>query len=73
MGQWITLFPLVVTPRAWAVGCSRVRAVSRVRRVEAVAGFVADRNVRGGFGAMLDDVFAGFYAAIVFAAILHFA
>ncbi len=67
VGQWIALLPLVVTPRGWAW---------------IVAGFVlfrvfdvwkpwpaswADRKIKGGFGAMLDDVFAGIYAAVVLA------
>jgi phosphatidylglycerophosphatase A len=64
VGQWIALLPLVVAPRGWPW---------------IVAGFVlfrvfdvwkpwpaswADRSVKGGFGTMLDDVFAGVYAAL---------
>ena len=67
VGQWIALLPLVMIPRGWPW---------------IVAGFVmfrvfdvwkpwpaswADRTVKGGFGAMLDDVIAGVYAAIVLA------
>ncbi len=67
VGQWIALLPLVMIPRGWPW---------------IVAGFVtfrvfdvwkpwpaswADRAVKGGFGAMLDDVIAGVYAAIVLA------
>jgi len=72
VGQWITLLPLVVAPRGWPW---------------IVAGFVlfrifdvwkpwpaswADRSVKGGFGAMLDDVVAGIYAALVLALALKF-
>jgi phosphatidylglycerophosphatase A len=33
----------------------------------------ADGHVKGGFGAMLDDVLAGIYAALVLAALLELA
>ena len=70
VGQWITLFPLVVVPRAWpwiavAFGLFRVFDVWKPWPAS-----WADRNVKGGFGAMLDDVFAGVYAAIVLAVAL---
>lgn len=67
VGQWIALTPLVIQPRGW---------------LWVVAGFVlfrvfdvwkpwpaswADRRVKGGLGAMLDDVIAGAYAAIALA------
>ena len=68
VGQWIALFPLVIEPRSWPW---------------IVAGFVlfrvfdvwkpwpaswADRSVKGGIGAMLDDVIAGAYAGLALAA-----
>ncbi|HVV95785.1 MAG TPA: phosphatidylglycerophosphatase A [Rhodanobacteraceae bacterium] len=71
VGQWIALLPLVVAPRDWPW---------------IVAGFVlfrifdvwkpwpaswADRSVKGGFGAMLDDAIAGGYAAVVLALLIH--
>lgn len=73
VGQWITLAPLVVAPRGWPW---------------IVAGFVlfrvfdvwkpwpaswADRAVKGGFGAMLDDVIAGAYAAIALVLLMRIA
>jgi len=72
VGQWIALFPLVVTPRAWpwvAVAFVLFRVFDVWKPWPASW---ADRNVKGGFGAMLDDVFAGAYAAMVLALMLHF-
>jgi phosphatidylglycerophosphatase A len=72
VGQWIALLPLVVAPRDWPW---------------IVAGFVlfrifdvwkpwpaswADRSVKGGFGAMLDDAIAGGYAAVVLGFAMEF-
>jgi phosphatidylglycerophosphatase A len=71
VGQWIALAPLLAWPRGWPW---------------VVAGFVlfrlfdvckpwpaswADRSVKGGFGAMLDDVIAGVYAALALALALR--
>jgi phosphatidylglycerophosphatase A len=73
VGQWITLFPLVVAPRAWpwiAVAFVLFRVFDVWKPWPASW---ADRAVKGGFGAMLDDVVAGAYAAIVLAAMLRFA
>jgi phosphatidylglycerophosphatase A len=71
VGQWIALLPLVVAPRRWPW---------------IIAGFVlfrvfdvwkpwpaswADRSVKGGFGAMLDDAIAGAYAAIALALLMR--
>ena len=65
VGQWIALAPLLSLPRGW---------------MWIFAGFIlfrifdickpwpvswADRQVSGGLGVMLDDVFAGAYAAMV--------
>jgi len=70
VGQWITLFPLVVAPRAWPwIGFAFV--LFRVFDVwKPWPASWADRAVKGGFGAMLDDVIAGVYAAIVLAVAL---
>jgi phosphatidylglycerophosphatase A len=73
VGQWIALFPLVLAPRAWpwvvvAFVLFRVFDVWKPWPAS-----WADRNVKGGFGAMLDDVFAGAYAAVTLAVVLHFA
>ena len=67
VGQWITLLPLVVAPRAWpwvAVGFVLFRIFDVWKPWPASW---ADRSVKGGFGAMLDDVIAGAYGAIALA------
>ena len=72
VGQWITLLPLVVAPRGWlwvAVGFVLFRIFDVWKPSPASW---ADRSVKGGFGAMLDDVIAGIYAAIVLALALRF-
>jgi len=67
VGQWIALLPLVVAPRGW----SWIVAAFVLFRIFDVwkpwPASWADRHVKGGFGAMLDDVFAGAYAALVLA------
>ena len=72
VGQWITLLPLVVAPRGWAwvgVGFVLFRVFDVVKPWPASW---ADRSVKGGFGAMLDDVIAGAYAALALALALRF-
>ena len=67
VGQWIALFPLVVAPRsAWwmLAGFFLFRLFDVVKPWPASW---ADRRVKGGVGTMLDDVFAGAYAALVLA------
>jgi len=64
VGQWITLTPLVIWPRGWiwvAVGFVVFRVFDVWKPWPASW---ADRNVKGGLGAMLDDVLAGVYGAI---------
>jgi len=64
VGQWIALFPLVMQPRGWmwiAAGFVLFRLFDVVKPWPASW---ADRAVKGGFGAMLDDVFAGAFAAL---------
>ncbi|MET0231337.1 MAG: phosphatidylglycerophosphatase A, partial [Rhodanobacteraceae bacterium] len=71
VGQWIALFPLVVTARAWpwiVVAFVLFRLFDVWKPWPASW---ADRNVKGGFGAMLDDVFAGVYGAIALAAVIY--
>ncbi len=68
VGQWIALLPLVVQPRGWpwvAAGFVLFRVFDVWKPWPASW---VDRAVKGGFGAMLDDAFAGGYAAIVLAA-----
>lgn len=72
VGQWIALIPLVTQPRGWLwVGAGFVlfRLFDVVKPWPASW---ADRAVKGGFGAMLDDVFAGVYAALALALGMHF-
>ena len=73
VGQWITLVPLVVEPRGWPW----IAAAFVLFRVFDVwkpwPASWADRNVKGGFGAMLDDVIAGAYAGVVIAGIMALA
>jgi phosphatidylglycerophosphatase A len=72
VGQWITLLPLVVAPRGWiwvAVAFVLFRIFDVVKPWPASW---ADRAVKGGLGAMVDDVFAGIYAALVLALALRF-
>jgi phosphatidylglycerophosphatase A len=72
VGQWIALTPLLVWPRGWPwilAGFVLFRAFDVLKPWPASW---ADRNVKGGFGAMLDDAFAGAYAALALALALHF-
>ncbi len=72
VGQWIALFPLVMQPRGWlwiGAGFVLFRLFDVVKPWPASW---ADRAVKGGFGAMLDDVFAGAYAALALALGMHF-
>ncbi len=71
VGQWITLWPLLLWPRgpAWiGVGFVLFR-VFDVWKPWPVSW--ADGHVKGGFGAMLDDVLAGVYAALVLGLLLR--
>ena len=72
VGQWIALTPLLAWPRGWPwifAGFVLFRVFDVWKPWPASW---ADRNVKGGFGAMLDDVFAGAYAALVLAVALRF-
>ena len=67
VGQWIALLPLVVAPRGW-LWIVAAFVLFRIFDVwKPWPASWADRHVKGGFGAMLDDVFAGAYAALVLA------
>lgn len=70
VGQWIALAPLLVLPRgvAWVFGGFVLFRFFDV--VKPWPASWADRNVEGGFGVMLDDAFAGAWAALVLAALL---
>lgn len=71
VGQWIALAPLLWWPRGWLwILCGfilfRVFDIGKPWPVS-----WADRAVPGGLGVMLDDVFAGVYAALVLAVLLN--
>lgn len=73
VGQWIALLPLVVSPRSWPwmiAGFLLFRVFDVWKPWPASW---ADRRIKGGFGAMLDDAFAGLYAAIVLGIAMHVA
>ena len=67
VGQGIALLPLVFAPRGW-LWIVAAFVLFRIFDVwKPWPASWADRHVKGGFGAMLDDVFAGAYAALVLA------
>jgi phosphatidylglycerophosphatase A len=64
VGQWIALIPLVVAPRSW-LWIAAAFVLFRVFDVwKPWPASWADRSIKGGFGAMLDDVIAGAYAGL---------
>jgi phosphatidylglycerophosphatase A len=71
VGQWVALVPLLAWPRgaAWVLVGFVLFRVFVVWKPWPASW--ADRNVKGGFGVMLDDAFAGGWAAIVLAVLLH--
>jgi phosphatidylglycerophosphatase A len=62
VGQWLTLSVAPVDPLAYAVGFLLFRLFDIWKPFPASW---ADRRVKGGLGIMLDDVFAGIYAAFL--------
>ena len=72
VGQWIALLPLVVAPRGWpwiVAGFALFRVFDVWKPWPASW---ADRSVKGGCGAMLDDAIAGGYAAVVLGFAMEF-
>jgi len=59
-GQWLTLVPAPLDPLIYLAGFLLFRAADIVKPWPANW---ADRSLDGGLGVMLDDVFAGLYAA----------
>ncbi|MDH5556221.1 MAG: phosphatidylglycerophosphatase A [Alphaproteobacteria bacterium] len=59
-GQWLTLIPAGLNPVLFLVGFFLFRAADILKPWPASW---ADRKVEGGFGVMLDDIFAAIYAA----------
>lgn len=71
VGQWIALIPLIVQPRGWT-WIALAFVLFRIFDVwKPWPASWADRHVKGGFGAMLDDVFAGAYAALALALLMR--
>jgi len=60
-GQWLTLIPAGLDPILFLVGFFLFRAADILKPWPANW---ADRELEGGLGVMLDDIFAGIYAAI---------
>ena len=60
-GQWLTLAVVAVDWRYYAIGFLLFRLADIVKPWPASW---ADRKVPGGLGVMLDDIFAGLYAAL---------
>lgn len=71
VGQWIALTPLLVWPAgsAWIAAGFILFRIFDIGKPWPVSW--ADRNVGGGLGVMLDDAFAGIYAAIVLGVLRH--
>ena len=72
VGQWIALAPLFWAPIAWwgpAAGFVLFRLFD-IAKPWPVSW--SDRNVKGGFGVMLDDVLAGMYAALALTLLTKF-
>lgn len=65
VGQWIALMPLVILARsaAWMIAGFILFRIFDIWKPWPVS--LADRDVGGGLGVMLDDVVAGTYAAVV--------
>jgi phosphatidylglycerophosphatase A len=72
VGQWLALAPLLWLPSTgWSVAAGfilfRIFDIAKPWPVS-----WADKKVSGGLGVMLDDVFAGIYAAVALAVLTHF-
>jgi phosphatidylglycerophosphatase A len=68
-GQWIALLPAALDPVSFAVGFAAFRVLDITKPFP--AGW-ADSNLDGAAGIMIDDLFAGIYAALVVLAYQHF-
>lgn len=60
-GQWLTLVPFAPDPLTWIIGFFLFRAADIAKPWPASW---ADRDLKGGLGVMLDDIFAAIYAGI---------
>ena len=71
VGQWIALAPLLWHPAGW-IGVAAAFMLFRIFDIAKPWPVSwADRSVEGGLGVMLDDVFAGLYAALALALALR--
>ena len=68
-GQWIALLPAALDPISFAAGFVAFRLLDITKPFP--AGW-ADKNLTGSAGIMLDDLFAGIYAALIVLAVQHF-
>jgi phosphatidylglycerophosphatase A len=70
VGQWIALLPLVIVARSawWTIAGFILFRIFDIWKPWPVS--LADRDIGGGLGVMVDDVVAGAYAAIVLGAAL---
>jgi phosphatidylglycerophosphatase A len=68
-GQWLTLLPAGLDPVLFIVGFFLFRAADIMKPWPANW---ADEALDGGLGVMLDDIFAGIYAAIGLLAVIWF-
>jgi phosphatidylglycerophosphatase A len=66
-GQWLTLAPFAPDPITYLLGFVLFRAADIVKPWPANW---ADRELDGGLGVMLDDIFAGIYASLALFAFL---
>ena len=62
VGQWLTLLPAPLNPLAYAIGLIAFRFFD-ILKPWPISWL--DRNVKGAFGVMIDDVAAAIYAAAV--------
>jgi phosphatidylglycerophosphatase A len=69
-GQWLTLLPAPLDPLAYAVGFVLFRIADITKPWPASW---ADRKIKGGFGIMLDDLFAAAYALLIMLVYRQFA
>lgn len=71
VGQWLALSPLLLHPAGtmWILAGFILFRIFDIAKPWPVSW--ADRRVKGGLGVMLDDVFAGAYAALALALLLR--
>ncbi|MEO9899723.1 phosphatidylglycerophosphatase A [Nisaea sp.] len=68
-GQWIALLPAALDPVSFAIGFAAFRILDITKPFPASW---ADKKLTGALGIMLDDIFAGIYAALIVLAAQYF-